>query len=218
VTALPARPARADAVLPIEVRITHPEGVGRAVLWFLGEHDTVFRPYPMRRLEGDVFMARLGMWRSRGSEVRYFVEAWDATGTLRAALGDRSVPFVVRLESVPATAGSSVGASAVWIGGLSVALLAALWCGLRVRRRLPPPAPLCVPAREASPDARHGTPILVRAAGAVPAETIYLRLDDKASLAEEGLARSVAALRNFKSRHVVSRRSRLAYRTRPEDG
>lgn len=217
-TPIPARPQRADAVLPIEVRITHPDGVGRAVLWFLGEHDSVFRPYPMRRLEGDVFTARLGAWKSRGAEVRYYVEASDASDTQHAALGDRAVPFVVRLAPVPVLVGSGVGASALWFGILGAALLGVLWCGIRVRRRLPPPAPVVspTPVSQIIPSGPRGMPILIRAAGSVPAETVYLRLDEQASLAEQGVARSVAALRRLQGRRAVSRKSQLAYRGKPQ--
>jgi hypothetical protein len=214
------RPQRADAVLPIEVRITHPAGVGRAVLWFLGEQDSVFRPYPMRRLEGDVFTARLGVWKSRGHEVRYYVEAWDASEAQHAALGDRTAPFVVRLEKVPATTGSAGSASsALWLAILGTALLGALWCGVRVRRRLPPPAPAPQPVR--APDVvavgPRITPVLIRAAGSVPAETVYLDLDDPTGAVEQGLARSLAALRRLPGHGPASRKSRLAYRRRPED-
>lgn len=215
-----SRSQRADAVLPIEVRITHPAGVGRVVLWFLGEQDSVFRPYPMRRLEGDVFTARLGVWQSRGHEVRYYVEAWDASETQQAALGDRSAPFVVRLEKVPDTTGSgSSASSALWLAILSAALLGALWCGVRVRRRLPPPAPVPQPARahDVAAVGSRITPVLIRAAGSDPAETVYLHLDDPTGVVEQGLARSLALLRRLPGRGPASRKSRLAYRRRPED-
>lgn len=178
VVSVPSRPQREDGVLSVHVRVAPQPLVGRVVLWFRGESDPIFRPYPMRRVDGGIYAARLGPWRARGREVRYFVEAWDVDGGGRAALGDRIAPVAVRLVAAPAIEGAGVGTSALWLGILAAALLGALLCGIRMRRRLPPPAP-----RLGADGGFRLIPILVNAAGSVPSETVYLRVRSDGSSA-----------------------------------
>jgi hypothetical protein len=189
-------PQRENEIVAIHVRISPPDQVGSVLLWYRGEHESVFRPYPMRHLEGEVFAARLGAWRGRGREVRYFVEARDASEARQATLGDRNAPIVVSLAAAPAVEGPGTGASVLWIAILSTALLGALLCGIRVRRRLPPPAP-----RPEPEESYKVLPIVVKAAGSVPTETVYLRFRADGTPAPPG---PVIASRQR------SRRSRLA--------